>query len=183
MLTREKAYQLVEKYTENKNLIKHMLAVESSMIEYAKKFGENENEWAVVGLVHDFDYEKMKEKHPSEWGIEILKNEGATDEMIQAVIGHGKREDESSRPTLMAKALFAVDELTGFIVACALLNPKKLEGVEVSSVLKKFGKKEFAKGVNREDIYHGAKELNVTIEEHIQIVLSAMLSIRSELGL
>ena len=125
----------------------------------------------------------MKEKHPSEWGIEILKNEGASQDMIQAIIGHGKREDTSSRPTLMAKALFAVDELTGFIVACALLNPNKLEGVEVSSVLKKFGKKEFAKGVSREDIYQGAKELNVTIEEHIQTVLSGMLNIKSELGL
>lgn len=183
MLTYEIAKELVEEYTSNNNLIKHMRAVEVSMRAYAKKFKEDEEKWGIVGFVHDFDYEKMGKDHPSEWGLSILKERGAEDDVIQAIIGHGKREDEGSRPILMAKSLFAVDELTGFIVACALMNPEKLNGLSVESILRKFKKKEFAKGVNRDDIYQGAKEINVSIEEHIQVVLDAMKGIREELGL
>lgn len=183
MLIRDKAISLVKEHTKNNNLIKHMYAVEAAMKAYAKKFGEDEEKWGNIGLIHDFDYEKFKENHPSEWGFNILRENGADEDDIQAIIGHGKREDTKSRPTKMAKTLFAVDELTGFIVACALVNPDKLDGVEVESVKRKFGKKEFAKGVIREDIFTGANELGVSIEEHIQVVLDAMKGIKEELGL
>lgn len=182
-MTRDEAYNLVEEHTKNKNLIKHMLAVEAAMRAYAKKYGEDEEKWAAVGIVHDFDYEKMGDEHPSEWGYGVLRENGADEDMIQAIIGHADRDNPDSRPTKMAKALFASDELTGFIVACALVRPDQISGLTVESVKKKFKKKEFARGVVREHIFDGAEELGVSIDEHIETVLEAMKGIKDELGL
>lgn len=182
-MNREEALQLAKKYTKNNNLIKHMLAVEAAMMVYAKKFEEDEDKYSLCGILHDFDYEKMGADHPSEWGYKILREKGIDEEIIDAIKGHALRDDPSSRKTKVAKTLFAVDELTGFIVACALVNPKKLSGLTVESILKKFKKKDFAKAVNREDMYQGAEELGVTIEDHIQTVLDAMIGIKDDLGL
>lgn len=180
---RDKALELVNQYTTNKNLIKHMLAVEAAMRAYAKKFNEDEELWGAVGLVHDFDYEKMEEKHPSEWGYAILRENGAGEDVIQAIIGHAERTNPASRPTNMAKSLFASDELTGLVVAVALMRPGQLSETDIAAVQKKMKDKGFARGVNREDIIAGASELGVSLEEHIQIVLDAMKSIKGELGL
>ncbi|MBN1618060.1 HDIG domain-containing protein [Candidatus Dojkabacteria bacterium] len=182
-MNRNEALSLVEEHTENKNLIKHMLAVESAMVAYAKKFNEDEEKWSVCGLLHDFDYEKMKEEHPSAWGMDILREHGVDEEIIDAILAHGERDNPDMRKTNMAKVLFAVDELTGFIVACALVRPDKLAGLELSSIKKRLSKKDFAKGVNRDDITNGAKELGVFEDEHIQVVLDAMKSIKDNLGL
>lgn len=183
MLTRDRAYELVLEHTKNNNLVKHMLAVEAAMKAYAKRFGEDEEKWAVTGLVHDFDYEKMEEKHPSEWGYEILRKEGASENIIDAIVGHAHRDDPSTRKDRMARALFASDELTGFIVAVALVRPDQLSNLEISSIKKRFKDKAFAKGVVREDIFNGASELGIDIDDHIQTVLDAMKSIKQELGL
>jgi predicted hydrolase (HD superfamily) len=183
MLTRERALELVKEYTENKNLIKHMIAVEAAMKAYARKFNEDEELYAVTGLVHDFDYEKMKDEHPSEWGYAILRENGADERTIQAMIGHAHRDDPSTRPDNLSRALFASDELTGFIVAVALMKPNQLEDVDVVSIKKKFKDKGFAKGVNRDDVINGAKELNIELDDHIQLVIDAMKEIRGELGL
>lgn len=183
MLTRERAFELVEEYTKNRNLIKHMLAVEAAMRAYARKFGEDEEKWAVTGLIHDFDYEKMGDNHPSEWGYELLRNEGASEDIIDAIKGHATRNDPSTRKDNMSRALFASDELTGFIVAVALVRPDQLSGVELSSIKKRFKDKAFARGVVREDIFNGADELGIPVDEHIQIVLDAMKGIKEELGL
>jgi len=182
-MNRIEALELVREYTKNNNLVKHMLAVEAAMRAYAKHFNEDEEKWGVLGLVHDFDYENMKEQHPSEWGYEILRSKGIAEDMIQAIKGHADREDPLSRPDNMCRALFASDELTGFIVAIALMKPNQLSGVDVDSVKKKMKDKGFARAVNRDDIINGANELGITLEEHIQIVLDAMRSIKEELGL
>lgn len=182
-MTRDQALALVNEHTENKNLVKHMLAVEAAMGAYAKKFGEDEEQWRVTGLVHDFDYEKMKEEHPSQWGYDTLREAGASEDVIQAIVGHGRRDDPSSRPTKMAKALFAVDELTGFIVACALPRPGQLSVLVVKSVKKKMKDKSFAAAISREDLVQGAQELEVDLEEHITFVIEAMREIKDDLGL
>lgn len=183
MLTRQRAYELVVEHTQNKNLIKHMIAVEAAMRAYAKKFGENEEKYAALGLVHDFDYEKMKEQHPSQWGYDLLKAEGADEDLIQGIVGHAERENPASRKNNMHRALFAVDELTGFIVAYALMKPNQISDVTVESIIKKFKDKAFAKGVNRDDITNGAAELGISLEEHVTIVLEAMKGIKEDLGL
>lgn len=180
---RATALELVEKYTANQNLVKHMLAVEAAMRAYAVKFNEDEELWGATGLVHDFDYEKMGDQHPSEWGYQILRENGANEDVIQAIIGHADRLNPASRPTRMAQALFAVDELTGLIVAVALMRPGQLSETEIDSIKKKMKDKGFARGVNREDITGGAAELGVSMDEHLQIVLDAMKAIKFELGL
>lgn len=160
-----------------------MLAVAAAMKAYATKFNEDQEKWEVCGILHDVDYEKMGKEHPSEWGVDLLRENGVDDETIEAIMGHGERDKPELRPTKMAKALFAVDELTGFIVACALVNPQKLAGVEIDSIKKKFKKKEFARAISREDITNGADELEVSLDEHLQTVLDAMKGISDELGL
>jgi len=182
-IDRDKALKLVKHYTKNNNLVKHMLAVEAAMKAYAKKFGEDEDMWGIVGLVHDFDYEKMGNKHPSEWGYEILREAGANEDMIQAIKGHALRDDYSSRPTLMAKTLMAVDELTGLIIACALPRPNQISDMKLKSVKKKFKNKKFAAGANREDIIQGAKEIEVELDDHISFVIDALREIKDDLGL
>lgn len=182
-MTRDEALALVEEYTENKNLIKHMFAVEAAMVAYARKFGEDEEKFSVCGVLHDFDYEKMGEEHPSKWGQDVLREKGVDEEIIEAIAVHGKRDKPELRKTMMAKTLFAVDELTGFIVACALVRPDKIGSLEIPSIKKRMKKKDFAKAISREDIENGAEELGVTLDEHLQITLDAMKGIREELGL
>ena len=182
-MTRDEALALVREYTKNENLVKHMLAVEAAMVAYAKKFGEDEEEYAITGLVHDFDYEKMGKDHPSDWGYELLREKGVSEEVIQAIIGHVDGGLPASRPSLMAKTLFAVDELTGFIVACSLPRPNQISDLKAKSVKKKLKDKAFAKGVSREDIRIGVEELKVDLDEHIETVIEAMRGIKDDLGL
>lgn len=183
MLSRDNALELVNEYTSNPNLVKHMLAVEAAMRAYAKKYGEDEQQWGVLGLVHDFDYEKMKEEHPSEWGYGILKEAGADEDIIQAIVGHAHRDDPSTRPTKMAKTLFAVDELTGFIVACSLPRPNQISDLKLKSIKKKIKDKSFAAAVDRSHFTKGAEELGEDLDEHILFVVDAMKEIKDSLGL
>jgi len=182
--TREEALKLLKEFTSNKNLIKHALAVEAAMRKYAEKFGEDREKWGVVGLLHDFDYEKFPspEDHPFK-GAKILEQKGYPQELIRAILAHGDHTGVERR-TSLEKALYAVDELTGLIVAVALVRPsKKLADVEVKSVMKKWKDKAFARGVNRENIEKGAKELGIDLPEHINNVLQAMKEISDELEL
>ncbi len=183
-MTREEAYALLTEYTKKENLIKHALAVEAAMRAYARKFGEDEEAWGIVGLLHDFDYEKYPslEDHPFK-GAEILREKGYPEEWIEAILGHAEHTGVP-RKTNMAKALFAVDELCGFITAVALVRPdKKLDSVKVKSVKKKLKDKAFARQVSREDIRKGAEELGVDLDEHIAFVLEAMKSVADKLDL
>jgi len=181
-LNREEALKLVEEHTKNKNLIKHMLAVEAAMRAYAKRYGEDEEKWGIVGLLHDFDYERDPTSHPK-WGVELLRSKGYPQDVCQAVLAHADHTGVP-RQSLMAKALYACDELTGLIVAVALVRPnKKLAEVTLESIKKKWNDKSFARGVKREEIERGARELGVPLDEHIQTVLEAMQGISEELGL
>ncbi len=182
--TRDEALALLREYTQSESLIKHALAVEASMRAYARKFGANEEEWGVVGLLHDFDYEKhpTAEEHPFK-GAEILKSRGYPEEMIRAVLSHASYTGVP-RETQMAKTLFAVDELTGFVTAVALVRPsKKVAEVKPKSVKKKMKDKGFARAVNRDEIREGAELLGVEFGEHVQTVVDAMAGIATDLGL
>ncbi len=183
-MNRQDAWALLTEFTKNPNLIKHALAVEAAMRAYARKFGEDEEKWGIVGLIHDFDYEQHPslEEHPFA-GAKILEERGWPKDIIKAVLSHADHTGVK-RESLMEKALFAVDELTGLIVAVALVRPtKSILDVTVESVKKKWKEKSFAAGVKREDIERGAQELGVPLDEHISIVLEAMKGIASELGL
>jgi putative nucleotidyltransferase with HDIG domain len=183
-MTRQDAWALLTEFTKNPNLIKHALAVEAAMRAYARKFGEDEEKWGIVGLIHDFDYEQHPtlEEHPFV-GAKILEERGWPKDIIKAVLAHADHTGVK-RESLMEKALYAVDELTGLIVAVALVRPtKSILDVTVESVKKKWKEKSFAAGVKREDIERGAQELGVPLDEHISIVLEAMKGIASELGL
>ncbi len=183
MITREDAWKLLNEYTHKEALIKHALAVEAAMRAYARKFGEDEEAWGIVGLLHDFDYEKYPtlEDHPYR-GAEILREKGYPEEWITAILGHANHTGVP-RETLMAKTLFAVDELCGFITAVTYVRPnKKLAEVKVKSVKKKLKDKAFARQVNREEIRQGAEELGVDLDEHIDFVIKAMQEIADELG-
>ncbi|MEI6498524.1 MAG: HDIG domain-containing metalloprotein [bacterium] len=182
-MNREEAYKLLIEYTTKPGLIKHALAVEMAMRAYAEKFGEDVESWGIVGLLHDFDYEKYptSEGHPYE-GAKILKGK-VPEEWITAILGHGTYTGVK-RETKMAKTLFAVDELTGLITAAALIRPdKKLAEVELSSIKKKMKNKSFAAAVSREDITEGARDLGIELNEHISIVLGAMKRGAEKLGL
>jgi len=183
-MNRDDAINLLHEYTKSAGLRKHALAVEAAMDAYARKFGEDEEKWGIVGLLHDFDYEKYPslEDHPAK-GAEILQQKGYPDDVIYAIKSHSDRIG-LERKSLMDKALYAVDELTGFLVAVALVRPSKsIMDVKVSSVKKKFKDKAFAKGVKREDIFKGAEDLGVDLNEHIAFVIKAMKGIAKELGL
>ena len=184
MPTYEDALKLLFEYTESENLRKHALAVEAAMRAYARKFGEDEEKWAIVGLLHDFDYEKFPTPDQHPWiGSKILEERGYPEDIRKAILGHADYTG-TPRDTLMAKALYACDELCGFITAVALVRPnKKLEEVTVESVKKKLKDKAFARSVNRNDIYKGAEELGIPLDEHIQFVIDAMKSIADKLGL
>ena len=183
-MTREEAWELLNEYTKKEGLIKHALAVEAIMRAYARKFGEDEEVWGVVGLIHDFDYEKYPtaEDHPYR-GSEILEEKGFPEEYRRAILAHAEYTGVP-RETLLAKTLFAVDELAGFITAVALVRPsKKVADVKVKSVRKKFKDKAFAASVSREDIRKGIEELGIDETEHIQLCIDAMASVADDLGL
>ncbi len=181
---REETITLLKEYTKNKNLVKHALAVEAAMRDYAKRFEEDPEKWGVTGLLHDFDYERYPslEDHPFK-GVKILQEKEYPEDMTRAILAHGDH-TRVPRQTLLEKTLYAVDELTGLIVAVALVRPsKRIVDVKVSSVMKKWKDKSFARGVNRQDIEKGAGELEIDLREHVKNVLESMKKISSELGL
>ena len=184
MIDRNAAWGLLTEFTQSESLRKHALAVEACMRAYARKLGGNEELWGVVGLIHDFDYEKYPslEDHPYR-GNEILKERGYSDEIRKAIMSHAEYTGVP-RETPMEKALFACDELAGFITASTLVKPSKsLEELDAKSVRKKMKDKAFARSVNRNDIIQGAAELGVDLDEHITFCIEAMKGIAKELGL
>jgi putative nucleotidyltransferase with HDIG domain len=183
-MNREDAWALLCEYTKNPGLRKHGLAVEAAMRAYARKYGEDEEKWAIVGLLHDFDYEihPTVDKHPQE-GSKILRERGYPEDVIYAVLCHADHL-ELERKSPMDKAIYAVDELTGLITAVALVKPSKsLAEVDAPSVRKKMKDKAFARSVNRDDIVKGAAALGVDLDEHIAFVIEAMKPAAGELGL
>jgi putative nucleotidyltransferase with HDIG domain len=183
-MNREDAWALLCEYTKNPGLRKHGLAVEAAMRAYARKYGEDEEKWAIVGLLHDFDYEihPTVDKHPQE-GSKILRERGYPEDIIYAVLCHADHL-ELERRSPMDKAIYAVDELTGLIIAVALVKPSKsLAEVDAPSVRKKMKDKAFARSVNRDDIVRGAAALGVDLDEHIAFVIGAMKPAAAELGL
>lgn len=181
---REDVLALLHEHTETPGLRKHALAVEAAMRAYAKRFGENPELWGATGLIHDFDYEKhpTPEEHPT-FGCAILRERGFPSEMIDAIMGHAAYTG-TPRETLLAKALFACDEVSGMITATALVQPgKTLAEVTPDSVLRKMKTKSFARSVNREEIEQGARELGVPMEEHVAFVLTALQAEAGALGL
>lgn len=182
--TRDQALALLHEWVENPNLRKHCYAVEAAMRAYAVKYGEDVERWGLTGLIHDFDWERhpTAELHPMA-GVKVLRAAGWPDDICRAVLGHATYSGVP-RDTRMARALFACDELSGFLVACALVTPeKKLAGVAVDSVRKKMKSVSFAAKVNRDDIVNGAAELGVDLDGHIAFVRDAMVGIADELGL
>ena len=184
-MTRDEAYQLVTSWTENKNLIKHMLAVEAAMGALAKHFKEDEYTWKILGLIHDADYDKHPDKHPMVL-IEELEKKKENPELINAIKAHawGYRENLPEPKTNMEWSIYCCDELTGFIVAVTLVRPdRKLSGVTVENILKKWPEKSFAKGVHREQIELCEDKLGIKLIDFIQIVLTSMQGISADLGL
>ena len=189
VLTRSDALALMHEYTASDALRKHMYAVEIAMRAMADRAGEDPEAWGLIGLLHDFDYERYPNaahsphtEHPSE-GVRILAERGLPEPMQRAILGHANYTGVP-RDSAMARALFAVDELCGFLVACALVRPSRsLQDLEVSSVRKKLKDKAFARGVSREDVVQGAAELGVPLDEHIAFVLAALRPRERVLGL
>ena len=190
-MKRQEVWELVTEYTKSESLIHHMLAVEAAMRAYARKYGEDEETWGAVGLVHDFDYERYpsmdadtpdNQKHCLA-GAEILRQKGWPEDLVHAVLSHATYSGVKPE-TRMEKTLYAVDELTGLVTAVALVRPSKnIADVNVKSVRKKWKDKAFAAAVDREEIARAAADLGVDLEEHIQVVLSALQDIAPELGL
>ena len=187
MPTREDAWELLCEYTKGKSLRQHALAVEAAMRAAAARYGGPEadaDEWGMVGLLHDFDYEMFPtaDEHPYK-GANILCGRGYSERFIRAIMGHATYTGVP-RDTEMARALFATDELCGFLVACALVRPSKsLDDLEVSSVKKKLKDKAFARSVNRDDIRQGVEELGVSLDEHVRFVIEALKPVQREIGL
>ncbi len=180
----EEAQSILDEWVNNKNLKKHAYAVEVAMRAYASKLGGDPEKWGIVGLLHDFDYEKYPtlEDHPFK-GVAYLKEKGYADELTEGILAHAEHTD-TARDTDLKKAIFAVDELTGLIVAVALTRPsKKIADVTAESVMKKWNQKAFAAGVDRKMIETGAEELGIPLKEHVETVLKAMQGISEKLGL
>jgi putative nucleotidyltransferase with HDIG domain len=185
----EEARNLMHEYTQSDALRRHMYAVEAAMRAYAKKYGEDEEKWGIVGILHDFDYEKYPnhersptKEHPST-GVKILRERGYPDDVCDAILGHGEYTGVP-RVSLMAKTLYAVDELCGFLNACALVRPSKsLQDLKVKSVKKKLKDKGFARAVNRDEIRQGVEEAGLPFDEHVQFVIEALRPIEKTLGL
>lgn len=183
-MDRSQALSIVEEYVKSPNLINHMLSVEAAMRFYARKFGEDEEQWGITGLLHDFDWEihPTLEEHPQK-GVSILRERGVSEEIIRAVLSHADHTGVS-RETPMEKALAACDEITGLITAVALVRPSRsLLDLTASSVKKKWKDKAFAAGANREEIQKSAAEFGIELWQHTDNVILAMRSIAKELGL
>ena len=182
-MDRQSAWELLTEHTRSESLRKHALAVEACMRAYARKFGQDEERWAVVGLIHDFDYEMYPDApdHPLK-GSEILAQRGYPEEVRRTILSHADYTGVP-RETPMARALFACDELAGFITACALVRPDRIRSLEAKSVRKRMKDKAFARSVSREDITQGAAELGVILDEHIAFCIAAMRMIAGDLGL
>ena len=183
-MNRADALALVHEYTGNPSLVKHMLAVEAAMRAYARKLGEDEEKWGVVGLLHDFDYERWPDPphHPLK-GAEILRERGYPEDVIYAIKSHADYLPDCPRLRPIEKALYACDELAGLITATALLRPGGITDLTASSVKKKMKAKGFARNVIRDDIERGAADFGVDLTEHIQFEIDAMKTIAAELGL
>jgi len=181
--TREQAWETLNRFTKSEALLRHALAVEASTAWYARSLGEDEELWRVTALLHDFDYEihPTLDKHPQD-GAPILREEGYPDEVIDAVLSHANHLS-LPRDTPLKRALFACDELSGFIHACGLVRPNGLEGLEPKSVRKKLKQPSFAAGVHRDEVYKGAELLELDLDEHIVNVVTALQPIAGELGL
>jgi putative nucleotidyltransferase with HDIG domain len=182
-VNRERAWETLTRYTKSEALLRHALAVEASVRAYARKFGEDEELWGVTALLHDFDYEihPTLDKHPQD-GAPILREEGYPEVVIEGVLSHAEHL-EMPRDTPLKKTLFACDELSGFIHACGLVRPDGIETLEPKSVKKKLKQPSFAAGVHRDEVYRGAEELGVELDDHIRFVIEAMRPIAGELGL
>ena len=188
-MNRDEALALMQEHTQSASLRQHMLAVEAAMRAYAAKFGEDPEPWGIVGLLHDYDYEKYPnaehsptEGHPA-WGVAQLRARGVPEPLCRAILGHATYSGVP-RDSQMAKTLFAVDELCGFLVACALVRPSKsFADLEVSSVKKKLKDKAFARGVNRDEVRQGAEELGVPLDDHIAFCIQALRPVEPSLGL
>ncbi len=171
-MQQEKAYEILKKYVNADHLVKHCAAVEIAVRAYAEKFGEDVDYWGAVGLLHDIDFEKYPEEH-LQHSRDILIAEGFDEQFVTDVLSHGR--DWQPERTLLQKTLFATDEMTGFVLACALVRPdKSLDNLEVKSVVKKMKDKAFAKAVNRETLTKGAEMLGMDIKEHIEFVTKAL---------
>jgi len=181
--TRDRAWETLTRYTKSESLLRHALAVEASVRSYARRFGEDEELWSVVALLHDFDYEvhPTLDEHPQD-GAPILREEGYPEEVIEAVLSHAEHL-HLPRDTLLKKSLFACDELAGFVHACGLVRPTGLDGLEPKSVKKKLKQPSFASGVNRDEVQQGAELLELDLDEHIRNVIAALQPIARELGL
>lgn len=189
MPSRDDAWALLSEYTQNENLRKHALAVETCVRAYARKLGSDEELWGLAGLLHDFDYERWpnSDHHPSEGhpsaGSKILRERGYPEEVIRAILAHADYTGVM-RTTPLERTLFACDELAGFLVACALVKPgKSIFEVDTDSVKRKLKDKAFARGVHRQDVLKGAEELGVPLEEHIAFCIEALRSAADRLGL
>jgi len=181
--TRARAWETLTEYTKSEALLRHALGVEACMARYARDFGEDEELWRVVALLHDFDYEihPTLDKHPQD-GAPILREEGYPEVVIEGVLSHAEHL-AMPRDTPLKKTLFACDELSGFIHACGLVRPDGIETLEPKSVKKKLKQPSFAAGVHRDEVYRGAEELGVELDDHIRFVTEAMRPIAAELGL
>jgi predicted hydrolase (HD superfamily) len=182
--TRQDAWELVEEWVQSDSLRKHLLGVEAAMVAYARKWGEDEVPYAVTGLLHDLDYERypdLDSGHPRHV-LKLLEEKGYPQEIIDAIAGHATFLGVP-RQTRMAKTLFAVDELSGFIQACAYVRPTRLEGLAPKSVKKKLKQPSFAAGVNRDEVREGAEDLGVDFDEHVAFVIAAMQERAEQLGL
>jgi putative nucleotidyltransferase with HDIG domain len=182
-VTRERAWETLNRYTKSEPLLRHALAVEAAVRAYARKLGGDEEFWGATALLHDFDYEihPTLDKHPQD-GAAILREEGYPEELIESVLSHAEHLD-MPRDTDLKRALFACDELAGFIHACGLVRPDGIETLTPKSVKKKLKQPSFAAGVHRDEVYAGAELLGVDLDEHIQTVTDAMKPIAGELGL
>jgi putative nucleotidyltransferase with HDIG domain len=182
-VSRDRAWETLTRHTKSEALLRHALAVEASVRAYARQFGEDEEVWGVTALLHDFDWEMHPtlEQHPQD-GAPILREEGYPEEVIEGVLSHAEHL-ALPRDTLMKKTLFACDELSGFIHACGLVRPDGIATLEPKSVKKKLKQPSFASGVNREDVYKGAEDLGVELDDHIRFVIEALRPIAPQLGL
>ncbi|HXG76078.1 MAG TPA: HD domain-containing protein [Gaiellaceae bacterium] len=181
--TRDQAWETLTRYTKGESLLRHALAVEAAVASYARRYGEDEELWRVVALLHDFDYElhPTLDKHPQD-GAPILREEGYPEEVVEAVLSHAEHLG-LPRDTPLKKTLFACDELSGFVHACGLVRPTGLDGLEPKSVRKKLKQPSFAAGVHRDEVYRGAELLGLELDEHIANVVAALQPIAKELGL